>query len=179
MDMNKLTQKSQEALQTAQQKAVELGHQQVDPRHLVLGLVEPADGLVRRLLQRMEVPVDAVVGAVAAELRKVPKVSGPGFSPDKIYLTQGEIFSACIAPAAGVSIDLSLWLVSDCADVNGTCVAGDDSGNPECVSYEAAADGWYYLIVDAYSGCGLVDVTIDAPVSNEDASFSNLKTMYR
>ena len=97
----------------------------------------------------------------------------------KIYLTQGEIFSACIAPAAGVSIDLSLWLVSDCADVNCTCVAGDDSGNPECVSYEAAADGWYYLIVDAYSGCGLVDVTIDAPVSNEDASFSNLKTMYR
>jgi len=96
----------------------------------------------------------------------------------KIYLTAGEIFSACIAPSDGF-IDLSLWLASDCGDLENTCVAGDDSGNPECVSYEATADGWYFLVVDAYSGCGLVDVTIDAPVANEDASFSNLKTMYR
>ena len=44
MDMNKLTQKSQEALQAAQQKAVEFGHQQLDARHLLLGLIEPADG---------------------------------------------------------------------------------------------------------------------------------------
>lgn len=97
----------------------------------------------------------------------------------KIWLDAGETFSACIAPAAGTFIDLSLWLTSDCADLENTCVAGDDSGNPECVTYEAAADGWYYLVVDTYSGCGLVDVTIDAPVSNEDSSFSNLKTMYR
>ncbi|MCB9879881.1 MAG: ATP-dependent chaperone ClpB [Planctomycetes bacterium] len=88
MDMNKLTEKSQEALQAAQQKAVAFGHQQVDPRHLTLGLIEPADGLVRRLLQKMNVPVDALKGAVEAELRKVPKVSGPGYAPDKIFLTQ-------------------------------------------------------------------------------------------
>jgi len=88
MDMQKLTQKSQEAVQAAQQQAVEYGHQQVEPRHLMLGLIAPADGLVRSLLQRMNVPIDAVTGAVQAELRKVPKVSGPGFSPDKIYLTQ-------------------------------------------------------------------------------------------
>ena len=60
MDMNKLTQKSQEALQAAQQKAVEFGHQQLDARHLLLGLIEPAGGLIRRLLERMDVPVDAV-----------------------------------------------------------------------------------------------------------------------
>ncbi|MFT4515892.1 MAG: ATP-dependent Clp protease ATP-binding subunit ClpB, partial [Planctomycetota bacterium] len=88
MDMQKLTQKSQEAVQAAQQKAIEHGHQQVDPRHLMLGLVEPADGLVRSLLQRMNVPLDAVVGAVQADLRKLPKMSGPGYSADKIFLTQ-------------------------------------------------------------------------------------------
>jgi ATP-dependent Clp protease ATP-binding subunit ClpB len=88
MDMNKLTQKSQEALQAAQQKAVEFGHQQLDARHLLLGLVEPTDALVRRLLERMEVPLDAVTGALQAELRKQPKVSGAGYQPDKIFLTQ-------------------------------------------------------------------------------------------
>ena len=87
MDMNKLTQKSQEALQAAQQKAVEFGHQQLDARHLLLGLIEPADGLIRRLLERMDVPVDAVTGGLQAELRKQPKVSGAGYQPDKIFLT--------------------------------------------------------------------------------------------
>ena len=88
MDTNKLTQKSQEALQAAQQKAVEFGHQQIDARHLLLGLVEPTDGLIRGLLERMEVPLDAVVGALHAELRKLPKMSGSGYDPDKIFLTQ-------------------------------------------------------------------------------------------
>ena len=87
MDMNKLTQKSQEALQAAQQKAVEFGHQQLDARHLLLGLIEPADGLIRRLLERMDVPVAAVTGGLQAELRKQPKVSGAGYQPDKIFLT--------------------------------------------------------------------------------------------
>jgi ATP-dependent Clp protease ATP-binding subunit ClpB len=88
MDLQKFTQKSQEALQAAQAKAVALGHQQVDQRHLLLALLEPADGLVRSLLQRMEVPADALSKAIEADLQKQPKVSGPGFSPDKIFLTQ-------------------------------------------------------------------------------------------
>jgi ATP-dependent Clp protease ATP-binding subunit ClpB len=40
MDMQKLTQKSQEAMQAAQTKAVNLGHQQVDVAHLLLALIE-------------------------------------------------------------------------------------------------------------------------------------------
>ena len=88
MDIQKFTQKSQEALQLAQTKAVQFGHQQVDPKHLVLALVEPADGLVRRLLQRMDVLPDVLQAAVEHELQKLPKVSGPGFAADKIYLNQ-------------------------------------------------------------------------------------------
>jgi ATP-dependent Clp protease ATP-binding subunit ClpB len=88
MNAEKLTQKSQEALQLAQTKAVTFGHQQVDVAHLLVALVEPRDGLVARLLERMKVPVDSFQGAVEAELRKLPKVSGPGFAADKIYLTQ-------------------------------------------------------------------------------------------
>ncbi len=88
MDAQKLTQKSQEALQLAQTKAVAFGHQQVDVPHLLVALVEPKDGLIARLLERMQVPADVMKGAIEAELRKLPKVSGPGFSADKIYLTQ-------------------------------------------------------------------------------------------
>jgi ATP-dependent Clp protease ATP-binding subunit ClpB len=87
MDIQKFTQKSQEALQQAQAKAVEHGHQQVDAPHLVAALVEPTDGLVHRLLQKLKVPLDAFAGAIAAELRKLPKVSGPGYAPDKVFLT--------------------------------------------------------------------------------------------
>ena len=68
MDMQKLTQKSQEALQAGQQKAVEFGHSQVDPRHLMLGLVESDDGLVSRLLQRMNVPIDAMTASDLARI---------------------------------------------------------------------------------------------------------------
>ena len=89
MDMNKLTQKSQEALQAAQQKAVAVGHQQIDAAHLLLGLLEPADSLIRRLLARMTVPLDAVIGALSAELRKLPKSVAAGYAPDKLYLTPG------------------------------------------------------------------------------------------
>jgi ATP-dependent Clp protease ATP-binding subunit ClpB len=87
MDTQKLTQKSQEALQLAQSKAVAFGHQQIDLPHLMLALLEPADGLVRRLLQRGSVAVDDLAQAVQQELQRLPKVSGPGFSPDRIFLT--------------------------------------------------------------------------------------------
>jgi ATP-dependent Clp protease ATP-binding subunit ClpB len=88
MDAQKLTQKSQEALQAAQARAAQLGHQQVDVLHLVRALVEPADGLVHGLLRRMEVGVDPLLTAIDAELARRPKVSGPGFDRERILLTQ-------------------------------------------------------------------------------------------
>jgi ATP-dependent Clp protease ATP-binding subunit ClpB len=88
MDLNRFTQKSQEALAVAQAGAVELGHQAVEVEHALLALVEQAQGLVPRLLQRMDIPSDTLAQAVRAELGKLPKVSGPGFEAGKVYLTQ-------------------------------------------------------------------------------------------
>ena len=62
MDMNKLTQKSQEALAEAQSQAISLGHQEVSGAHLLLVLLKQ-DGLVPRLFQKMDVPVDALTSA--------------------------------------------------------------------------------------------------------------------
>jgi hypothetical protein len=103
--------------------------------------------------------------------------------PEAVYmidLEQGETFSACVTPTDGF-IDLSLYMITDCDDPVNSCVAGDDTGNPECISFVAPFTGTYYLMVDTYSTCGagLATVTIDAPVSTEEASWSSIKSIFR
>jgi ATP-dependent Clp protease ATP-binding subunit ClpB len=88
MDPNKLTQKSQEALHAAQTKALRYGHQEVDGEHLFLALLEQPEGLVPRLLSKMDIPVEQLKAEVEAELQKWPSVSGPGTEAGKIYVTQ-------------------------------------------------------------------------------------------
>ena len=88
MDMNKLTQKSQEAVQQAQAIALRYGHQEVDGEHLLVALVAQDDGLVPRMLVRMQVNTDALKSELEKELVRLPKVSGPGVEQDKIYVTQ-------------------------------------------------------------------------------------------
>jgi ATP-dependent Clp protease ATP-binding subunit ClpB len=88
MDVNKLTQKSQEAVQSAQTKALRYGHVEVDGEHLLLALLEQPEGLIPRLLQRMNVSPEAVQRALEQELERRPRVSGPGMEAGKIYVTQ-------------------------------------------------------------------------------------------
>ncbi len=88
MDMNKLTQKSQEAVQQAQAIALRYGHQEVDGKHLLAALVAQEDGLVPRILVRMQVDGDVLKSEVEKELARQPKISGPGVEQDKIYVTQ-------------------------------------------------------------------------------------------
>ena len=56
MQLDRLTIKSQEALQRAQQLAGDHGHSEVDVDHLMLALIEQEDGVVRPLLERLGVP---------------------------------------------------------------------------------------------------------------------------
>jgi ATP-dependent Clp protease ATP-binding subunit ClpB len=88
MDPSKLTQKSQEALHDAQTKALRYGHQEVDGEHLLLALLEQPEGLVPRLFNKMDVPVENLKAEVEGELQKRPSVSGPGTEAGKIYVTQ-------------------------------------------------------------------------------------------
>jgi len=89
MDFNNFTIKSQEAMQSAQSKAIRFGHQEVDSEHLFLALIEDTDGLIPRLLKRMEVPVDSLRTRLEKEFEKKPGVSGPGAESGKVYATQG------------------------------------------------------------------------------------------
>ena len=88
MDLNRCTVKCQEALQEAQTKAVIHNHQEVDGEHFLSALLEQSDGLAPRLLQRMEIPVEAFKERLDRILGDKPKVSGPGTEPGKVYITQ-------------------------------------------------------------------------------------------
>ncbi len=88
MDADRLTQKSQAALQEAQTLALRLGHTQVDGEHLLLALLEQPDGLAPRLLGQMGTDVDRLRRAVEAELERRPKVTGPAAAPGQVFLTQ-------------------------------------------------------------------------------------------
>jgi ATP-dependent Clp protease ATP-binding subunit ClpB len=78
MEPERLTQKSQEALHDAQTKALRHGHTEVDVEHLLLALLDQSDGLVPRLLARIDVDVDALHAGVEQALERRPRVSGSG-----------------------------------------------------------------------------------------------------
>ncbi|MGW7002142.1 ATP-dependent chaperone ClpB [Streptomyces sp. NPDC054933] len=88
MDMNRLTQKSQEALQEAQTTATGMGHTEVDGEHLLLALLDQAGGLVPRLLEQCGADLDRLRAEVRGDLAKRPKVTGPGATPGQVYVTQ-------------------------------------------------------------------------------------------
>ena len=70
MDINRFTEKSREALTTAQGLAAQYGHQEVDAEHLALALVNQEDGFVPRVLERVGVAPKALVTALEAVLKK-------------------------------------------------------------------------------------------------------------
>ncbi|QGY41691.1 ATP-dependent chaperone ClpB [Pseudodesulfovibrio cashew] len=88
MDPNTFTKKTQDAVSEAQNLAIRSGHQQIDCEHLLRALVAQEQGLVPQILRKLGVPTDTYLGAVDAEIAKLPSVSGPGARPDQIMVTQ-------------------------------------------------------------------------------------------
>ncbi|MGW4675324.1 ATP-dependent chaperone ClpB [Streptomyces sp. NPDC004324] len=88
MDMNRLTQKSQQAVQEAQTIAGRLNQTEVDGEHLLLALLDQPDGLIARLADQTGADTQALRAAVSEELARRPKVTGPGATPGQVYVTQ-------------------------------------------------------------------------------------------
>ncbi len=87
MDMNRFTEKAQEALQSAQALAARFGQQQVDLEHLLLALLDQEDGLVPLALQAENISLDALRIRAQQEVEKLPRVSGPAAGPDQILVS--------------------------------------------------------------------------------------------
>jgi ATP-dependent Clp protease ATP-binding subunit ClpB len=77
-NINRFTEKSQEAVIRAQQIAEELNHSQVEPEHLFAALLQQEEGIVPQLLQRLGANPGALLQQVQAELDRLPKMSGGG-----------------------------------------------------------------------------------------------------
>lgn len=88
IDLNRATQKVQEALQEAQAQALRLGHAEIDGEHLLLALCEQQDGLTPRLLQKLNVAVEAVSDDLSRDLKARPRMSGSGADSSKIYASR-------------------------------------------------------------------------------------------
>ena len=88
MNTNQYTQKTLEALQAAQQLAVEYQHNALEPEHLLHALAAQEQGLIPQLLQKRNVDPGSFAAAVAEKLSALPRVSGSGRDPDKVYISQ-------------------------------------------------------------------------------------------
>jgi len=75
MNANQFTQKSLEAIQSAQDLAQEYGNQQIEQVHLFLALLQQENGLIPQLLTKMGMTVPSFEAAIKAEVNKLPKVS--------------------------------------------------------------------------------------------------------
>ncbi len=87
MDMNRMTVKLQEALQSASALAMRRGHQGIDVEHLLLALLEQERGIAGSLFEQAGVSPAAVRQAADQALAKVAQVQGPGAAPGQIHLT--------------------------------------------------------------------------------------------
>ena len=87
MDLNRFTEKAQDALRGAQTLAARLSHQQVDNEHLFLTLLEQEEGIVPNVLLKAGVDLERIHRRLLAELEKLPKVTVSTGSSG-MYLTQ-------------------------------------------------------------------------------------------
>ena len=87
MNFGNYTQKSLEAVQSAQQLAVEMNHQELHQVHLLLALLRQEGGLIPQLLRKMDITVESLAAAAQAALRKIPSVTGSR-EADRFYITK-------------------------------------------------------------------------------------------
>ena len=86
MNTNQFTQKTMEALQSAQRIAVEYANNAVEQEHLLAALAQQQDGLIPQLLTTMGADPNAFAQAAMQKVEELPRVTGSGREPDKIYI---------------------------------------------------------------------------------------------
>jgi ATP-dependent Clp protease ATP-binding subunit ClpB len=76
MDLNRFTEKAQQALAGSQKLAARMNHQQIEPEHLLLALLDQEKGLAAAILEKAGVSVDAITVKAQRDLEKLPRVTG-------------------------------------------------------------------------------------------------------
>ena len=86
--MEKFTKRSLEAIRDAQQVAIEHQNMQIDQQHLLYALTAQQEGLIPQLFTALNIEPQRVLSACEREIERIPKVSGPGRDPEKVYISQ-------------------------------------------------------------------------------------------
>ena len=87
MNMNQFTQKTLEALQSAQRLAVEYSNNAVEQEHLLAALAQQQDGLIPQLLTKLGADPNAFAQSALQKVEALPRVTGSGRDPDKVYIS--------------------------------------------------------------------------------------------
>ena len=87
MNIEQMTQKTREALQAAQRIAVEYSNNAVEQEHLLAALAQQQDGLIPQMLQTMGTDPNAFAQAALQKVEALPRVTGSGRDPEKIYIS--------------------------------------------------------------------------------------------
>ena len=87
MNMNQFTQKTLEALQSAQRLAVEYSNNAVEQEHLLAALAQQQDGLIPQLLTKLGTDPNAFAQSALQKVEALPRVTGSGRDPDKVYIS--------------------------------------------------------------------------------------------
>ena len=87
MNIEQMTQKTREALQAAQRIAVEYSNNAVEQEHLLAALAQQQDGLIPQMLQTLGVDANAFAQTALQKVEALPRVTGSGRDPEKIYIS--------------------------------------------------------------------------------------------
>ena len=100
MRFDKFTIKSQELIQGAQALASQLGHQQIEPEHLLKVMLEPREGIARSVLQKLGASPEGVLQDVSQALEKKPMLSGAGAGEAYLSATTKKVLDGAFTEAA-------------------------------------------------------------------------------
>lgn len=105
MNLDKFTQKAQEAILQSQNLAREYDHQVIEPGHLLLALLEQPDGVVPALVTRIAGSPTGLITEIRKDLENRPKVSGPGAGDAALSRASADALTAAERYARGMQDD--------------------------------------------------------------------------
>ncbi len=105
MNIERYTQKAQEAILHSQHLAEDANHQFIEPAHLLKSLIQQEEGIVSAIITKLTGSTEALINDLNHELEKLPKVTGAGASPVSISRLVGDVFKAAERYAKGMQDD--------------------------------------------------------------------------
>ena len=87
MNLDKFTNKAQEAITASKNLLVKFGHSQVTPEHVMLACLEQEDGIAAKILTHLDVPPDKVLAELTEYLERQPKGTSMNLTKDEIHVS--------------------------------------------------------------------------------------------